>query len=549
MSNIPAYPEKLIREWLPQPGSLILKSLLEQKDPGQIVQNLSSEDFFWLVKAVGDNDCLPVLELASEEQWEYLLDLEIWEKDRINPTRTLEWLKRIALADSERLSKWLLEGGRDVFSFCLFRLAEIIMREEEDETDAPPGYATIDGVFFFKAHTLDDQVTIEKLLKLIAAEDFSAYQNLMQELSSLIPAEAEEELYRQRNVRISEHGFVPYEEALAVYSPLPLEELAKNENPLPPGGVVITDEKLPVPATPIMLLNQNNILVQIISRTEDHIFRDRLRLEYAALSNKILAAGAFEEISDREILTEAWMRTGNYTHLALNYLYGHNLKAAEQILRHHQLETVFRVGWGLAIRLRDKARKWVASSWFHACGKGNDFWGSPWEEMLTGLLAARPAYFDGVKYRDFTTPEDIIKAENFIEQLRLLDLILRRLHAPKWGEGPLPEEIETFHPLFFNFWARYVLQEELSIKPLEKKKAIRFFRLLRAEEKNPPYRMEKYREVFVQDFMAGAKDLSADEQQRLKDTLLKIWEDFVQIYENVKEEDLDRRFSPYVLLD
>ncbi len=548
MATIPTRYEYMVQQWLPLPGSAILDRLLEQKEPDKIVQNLSGEDFFWLIKAIGEDDCLPVLELASEDQWEYLLDLEVWEKDRLNPSRTLEWLKRLAQADSDRLARWLLENGRDVFSFCLSRLTEIIVKEEESEAEAPPGFISLDGVFYFKASSPDDQTWIERLLKLMAAQDFDAYQKLMYELAAMIPAEAEEELYRLRNVRISEHGFVPYEEALAVYSPLPPEALSKAEKPLPPGAVVSQEETLPVPATPLMLLERDNLVAQVLVRTQDHTFRDRIRLEYAGLSNRIIAAGAFEEISDREVLTAAWRRAGNYLHLALSYLHGRNIAAAEETLRNHQLETIFRVGWGFAVQVRNKARKWVSSSWFKACGRGNDFWGSPWSEMLTGLLSNRPFFFDGNGYRDFASPDDIKKAEDFLEKLRLLDLLLRRLHVPRLGEGPLPEEIETFHPLLFNPWARRVLNEGLSIEPLSREKAVRFFRLVRAGETHPPYRMAKFKEVFIEDFMTGAQDLSPQEQALLKETLSLIWEDFVQIYEEVKEEDLDGRFSPYLLM-
>lgn len=549
MTFLPLPLEKLVQKWLPQRGSSILNSLLEQRDPARIVQDLSGDDFFWLIKAIGEDDCLPVLELASVEQWEYLLDLEIWKKDRLDPAKTINWLKRLAQADSERLAKWLLEDGRDVFSYCLYRLAEIVLKEEDSTTEAPPGYSTIDGVFFFKAFSSDDQATIEELLKQIAARDFSAYQHLMHELAAIIPAETEEELYRQRNVRTAEHGFVPYEEALSVYSPLPVEALGKEEKPLPPGAVVIKEERLPVPAAPVMLLDGGNLLVQILSRTEDHLFRDRLRLEYAGLSNKILVSEALEEVPDREVLVSAWMRAGNYIHLTLSFLHGKDLAEVEKTLRHHQLETIFRVGWGFAVRLRDRAREWVKSSWSHTCGRAIDFWGSPWAERLTGLMASRPAYYDGNTYRDFTTPEEIKKGEEFLEQLRLLDLILRRLHVRSLGEGPIPTEIETFHPLFFNPWARRILGDEPSIKPLKLREAVKFFQLARAGEKHPPYRMEKFKNLFISDFMDGAKDLPESEQELLRRALSCLWEDFVQIYENVEEKNLDGRFSPYLLME
>jgi len=549
MPALPIPYTQLISELWQLKGIDLINRLLEEKDPATLVRHLSSVDFFWLVKSIGIEDCLPVLEMASEEQWEYLLDLELWEKDRLNPHRTLEWLARLAKADEERLVEWLFKRGRDIFSFCLYRSAVIIVKEGETESDVPPGYESVDGIFFFKAFSEDDQGVISYLLKIAAAQDFDSYLHLMYDVAAIIPAEAEEELYRLRNVRISEHGFVPYEEALSIYAPLEPDVLSKGECPLPPGGAVNAEESLPVPAAPLMMMEKGNLLAQILSQTSDNLLRDRLGLEYAALCNKIIAAEAFEEIADREILASTWRRAGNYCHLALSSLYGKNLKAIEEAIRTHQLETIFRVGWGLVIKLRNRARKWLKSSWFHACGRESDFWGTPWGEMLTGLLAHRPMLFEGGNYRDFISPEDIEGVEIFLEKLRLLDLLLRRLHVPKLGEGPLPKNVETFHPLLFNPWARRILGHEPSISPLTRKEAVTFFLRIREKESTPPYRMAHYREVFISDFMAGTQDLSQKEQSILRETLNHIWEDFVNLYENVKEADINGRFSPYLLIE
>ncbi|MFH1488046.1 MAG: DUF6178 family protein, partial [Pseudomonadota bacterium] len=54
-------------------GSQILDRVLSSPSPEELVKSLPSEDFYWLVKRVGEYDCLPLLELASEEQWQYLL--------------------------------------------------------------------------------------------------------------------------------------------------------------------------------------------------------------------------------------------------------------------------------------------------------------------------------------------------------------------------------------------------------------------------------------------------------------------------------------------
>ena len=66
------------------PGDVIVDRILDSDKPRELVESMPSEDFFWLIKKVGVDDCLPVLELASAEQWQYVLDLEIWKRDRLD---------------------------------------------------------------------------------------------------------------------------------------------------------------------------------------------------------------------------------------------------------------------------------------------------------------------------------------------------------------------------------------------------------------------------------------------------------------------------------
>jgi len=84
----------LVRDFHALPSSRVMNRILEADQPTELVQGLTSEDFFWLIKKVDDDDCLTLLELASNDQWEYLLDLEIWRKDQLDMENTSIWMKQ-----------------------------------------------------------------------------------------------------------------------------------------------------------------------------------------------------------------------------------------------------------------------------------------------------------------------------------------------------------------------------------------------------------------------------------------------------------------------
>ena len=72
------------REIFSLSGSVALDRILALENPEEFVRNMAHVDLYWLVKKIGEEDALPVLQMASSEQWEFLLDLELWKKDRLD---------------------------------------------------------------------------------------------------------------------------------------------------------------------------------------------------------------------------------------------------------------------------------------------------------------------------------------------------------------------------------------------------------------------------------------------------------------------------------
>ncbi len=110
---------ELLREFDRLGGREILERILQEQNPRKIVEALPAGDLHWVVKKIGTGDCLPVLELATPDQWQYLLDLEVWDRDEINPAEALAWLKLLFEADSGRTIRWLLNEGNALLYFVL----------------------------------------------------------------------------------------------------------------------------------------------------------------------------------------------------------------------------------------------------------------------------------------------------------------------------------------------------------------------------------------------------------------------------------------------
>jgi hypothetical protein len=110
-----------------------LERILDSKHHAAVVHSFSEQDFYSLIHDIGLNDSLPLLSLASSRQWEYMLDVGAWEKDRIDIQSAVKWLDLLFKADSNRFIKWFLDKKTEFIEFCLFKNVEVILRSHEDD--------------------------------------------------------------------------------------------------------------------------------------------------------------------------------------------------------------------------------------------------------------------------------------------------------------------------------------------------------------------------------------------------------------------------------
>ena len=222
------------------PPKKAMETILEDPQPVALVHSFPEQDFYFLIHDIGIGDSLPLLSLASNRQWEHIVDLELWRKDRIDVKSASRWLSLLLEADSERFIRWFLQEKLELIEFYLFNSIEVRVKEhDQDPSDFGEGFFTLDNVYYFRIlepPLADDQGDftaeqrkkfISKLCEYLANFDHKLYQNVLIEATHLIPAETEEDCYHRRNVRLAEKGFLPFDEAIGVYQPINPQDLAK----------------------------------------------------------------------------------------------------------------------------------------------------------------------------------------------------------------------------------------------------------------------------------------------------------------------------------
>jgi hypothetical protein len=427
-----------------------------------------------------------------------------------------------------------------------------VIKSEDEVYDLPEGFFSIDGIFHIRAIDPEYQDAIEGIIREMAREDFNRYQAFLHGLGGVLPAEMEEEMYRLRNVRLAEHGFLPYEESLRVYAPLNPEDLGTEKRPSLPGIFLDDGGMAMVPVSHLQHADSKNMLTETISRSTDPLFLDRLRLEFASLCNQILSADSIM-VHELDILIKTCRKAAGFLNLALEKLCGKDISSAEEVLKDHPLESLFRVGIGLVLKLKWEAERWLKGSWFLSQGLDPTFWGEHWGGILSGMMEKRPRFYvgleEGEEYSEFEWLSELGVCMKILRSLMVLDGLLERLTELYSFDNVLTKSPGmTFHSLIFNLWGRLLLKMVPSFSGLSLEQAKDLFHLLRAGSSKPPYEMPGFEEVFIQDFMAYASNSEPEAASILKETLALIWQEFCEEYQWISVNDLDGRYSKYITI-
>lgn len=447
------------------PPEKICEAILEYSHPAALVHSFPQEDFYFLVCDIGLEDSLELLSLASDRQLEYLLDMEIWEKDRIDMVSTTRWLASMLKADPDRMVRWYAQKNSGLILYYLFKNIEVLIREHDQEpSELGEGLFTRDDVFYFRfidepeGRQTDIAMRngfISEFLERLAELDHVEYQDFLLKSKIIIPAEYEEEAFRLKNVRTSEKGFAPFHEAIGIYQPLIPDDFKKQ----PKKSLKHSDSLNPLPLYPISMLDGENSFTEALQLIDNNESLSEVLTEFAGMCNKVIAADQIK-IKNREQLRMVVKKVCGYMNLGLSRLArpGKKTPVGEnaRFIQRYCLADIFRLGYGQCLELKWQAEKWKKNAWFEANRLPLNFWGEEWLGVLGGLLIKKPLFYDnyrtGVLYREFDSTEDIEKTKNVFENIIVFDKLLSKMDIDLKSMNK--DLLWTYKNFVLTLWAR-----------------------------------------------------------------------------------------------
>jgi hypothetical protein len=465
-------------------GKERLRALFFSHNPKELVQKLPELEIFLTVKEVGRSDAIDLVSLTTPEQFQYLLDLDLWKKDRLDPDKVVRWLEILLESGEERVVEFIRSS--DLEFLCLLFITFLhITKFEGDPTELMDRNLpfTLDREYFITFRKAEIRPVFQPFLEILYRYDTDTYRRLMESLLSELESDIEETSYRFRNARLADYGFPDMEQALEIYrfvnpGTLPVEET--------PQVTVHDISEKTQPTFYLTAQGDGPFFSAVFSKVTDPLVRDRLREELAGLCNKAMVAESIDllDIGDMEWVVK---KVFHYLNLGLQGLSGEEEGKAVRILRTASLQKVFQAGMGATLLLRKKAETLLKGPWFEGDRKNLRFLDSIDKGTMEGVLKRKPGIYRNGVVDDFKNLQDLKEVEDVLDRIDVVVTTLReklnmtpeRAREQGWAagdtEGGKDMSLSTF---FLTALANRVLNGRFEIETLDKNRLQDLFSII-----------------------------------------------------------------------
>ena len=399
-------------------GKERLRALFLSEHPEELVQSLPELEIFLTVKDLGEKDALDLISTSTAEQFQYLLDLELWKKDELDPKKILHWMEILLECGEKKVTQFIRASDLEWIALLLKKFLHVTTLEGEplEVRDRIPLF-TLDQHYFILFRKPETRVVFQPFLEIFYRVDANGYRRVMEAQIVELESELEEEGYRLRNARMADYGFPNFEEALEIY------RFINPDTPLLKEGFLATTAQGEAgrggSTFYLTFQEEGPFLASILSKVDDPSEVDRLKEEITLLCNKAIVADSVDRFTLEEMgrVAEKVFHTLN---LGLQYLSREEEERALEILRSHPIQKIFQCGVGATLLLKKKAESILKGRWFGGDRENLVFLDPPHLERFAGILKKRPGLYRNGRVEDFKSLRDLEEMKVFLESLEVI---------------------------------------------------------------------------------------------------------------------------------
>jgi hypothetical protein len=392
-------------------------AIISEPDAARLVPTLPVQELYYAIKEVGLADAAELVALATAEQVQGFVDLDVWERDHLDERRVNAWIDTLADAGYEKMGAIVEALDPEVLALWLQRQAVIYDLTIEDPPEESQGHFFPTPDRFYLLDIIvggEEGKALERMLDWIYRYDLELGRRIIMSAKWELGSDLEEHAWRWRQGRMADLGYVDFYEALSIYQWLD------------PASVKVDEHSFvaPPPETPTELpavlagsLDEAGFFGKALATLASDAEVERLHGALVLLINKAMAADLVDP-GDFEHGKEALGRAVAYVGLALEYLSRGDAARAGQALLSVALERIFRVGFSLTLQLKTLAETLVQKG-----GVDPIAIDAPWDDVMRALRQRRPEYPRALDTppaggtRHFATLADVARAAAALETI------------------------------------------------------------------------------------------------------------------------------------
>jgi hypothetical protein len=402
-------PEKVLYRTIYAPVNL--SEMLATAESRSRIRRLPAVQLYFGMKELSDEEVGQLVPHVTGEQWQAVLDLDLWSRDRVSAKAFINLQRHLLLAEDAVARKLVAAADPELWELAFKRFLKIHAIVEDDvESEPEEGetFTTPDQQYLL---VMPENPDLARLLRALISRLYgldAAWTRLRMESARFrTPVELTETGYENRTRRAEEMGFPQYYQAIEIYAPiLPEEVLAQKQAPL-------TDTStLPVPARPAQ--GGSLLIMQVLASLSETGEIESLLEELFSLCNQVFTADQISPGKARLVRVGIRKALSGIS-LGLDLWSEGNPGRAANGVHQYYLQSFFRIGHTRLLVLRKRARLLLDRSRTDA--------GSPehrWLEELARKYPIRllPEGEDARRRRRFfSRREEVEAAEERLRQL------------------------------------------------------------------------------------------------------------------------------------
>jgi len=407
---------------------------LELRDNrSELVPRIPHQAFVVIARQLRDEGRLELLlPEALPEQLTAVFDLDVWRAGRLQVPRVRAWLRQIIACYGEArrargdLIRLMYAMDPEMWTLAVHHGTSVMALDPDDDEHREQARAAVEGLTSFETpdaayliavpnHELGHQAI--SIIEAVYHDSLEDGRRLVNSLRGALASQIEEDLLRWRSGRLADLGFVEWEEAMRLFTPLPRDAAITAED----GNFAEVDTT----ALEVVGWGRSDLLRRVLDQLtpQQHGVRTR---EFTLLINEVMAAQRLEP-GDPKDQQRAIHQAQATVSLGLEMLAGsrESEDLAADLARELSklgLRNLFRLGY----RALDKLRR--AALTLHREGrvsmsKVGSLLDRPWNfalVSLSGWYPEIPQQSQPDKTRPIANLQDVARATQLIEQAAAL---------------------------------------------------------------------------------------------------------------------------------